>query len=61
MEKEGTVNITDLAPQALDVSEMTVRRDLMELEKMNLIQRFHGGAVISFGRSYEALLLSRQS
>jgi len=33
---------------------MTVRRDLMELEKMNLIQRFHGGAVISFGRSYEA-------
>jgi len=33
----------------------------MELEKMNLIQRFHGGAVISFGWSYEALLLSRQS
>ena len=56
----GSVNISDLSKK-MNVSEMTIRRDLDELEKMNLIRRIHGGAVISFGRSYEAPLISRQT
>lgn len=60
IEIDGSVNISELSKN-MNVSEMTIRRDLIELEKMNLIRRIHGGAVISFGRSYEAPLISRQT
>lgn len=42
------------------VSEMTVRRDLCELEKLNCIRRFNGGAVINekdFGLPLESRTL----
>ncbi|MCC6189418.1 MAG: DeoR/GlpR transcriptional regulator [Anaerolineales bacterium] len=35
------------------VSEMTIRRDLRDLEREGLLRRVHGGAVINLGRSYE--------
>ena len=37
------IKIKDIANQ-LDVSTMTIRRDLDELEKDNLILKVHGGA-----------------
>ncbi len=37
------VTVDELA-QALNVSEMTIRRDLNELHKVNQILRVHGGA-----------------
>jgi DeoR family glycerol-3-phosphate regulon repressor len=40
----GSVTVSDLAQQ-LSVSEMTVRRDLVELEKDGKLIRTHGGAV----------------
>ncbi|MGX5666506.1 MAG: DeoR/GlpR transcriptional regulator [Shinella sp.] len=40
----GSVTVSDLAQQ-LSVSEMTVRRDLVELEKEGKLIRTHGGAV----------------
>ncbi|CZT37015.1 transcriptional regulator, DeoR family [Rhizobium sp. 9140] len=40
----GSVTVSDLAQQ-LSVSEMTVRRDLVELEKEGRLIRTHGGAV----------------
>ena len=40
----GSVTVSDLAQQ-LSVSEMTVRRDLVELEKDGRLIRTHGGAV----------------
>ncbi|WP_337270928.1 DeoR/GlpR family DNA-binding transcription regulator [Oryzifoliimicrobium ureilyticus] len=40
----GSVTVSDLAQQ-LAVSEMTVRRDLVELEKDGRLIRTHGGAV----------------
>ncbi|MBP2448450.1 DeoR/GlpR family DNA-binding transcription regulator [Rhizobium leguminosarum] len=49
---EETITVADLAA-SLDVSEMTIRRDLSELEKEGLLKRVHGGAVSSHGRSYE--------
>jgi DeoR family fructose operon transcriptional repressor len=40
----GVVSVTELA-QVLEVSEMTVRRDLDWLEQRTLLTRVHGGAV----------------
>lgn len=41
--RNGSVRVRDLAEQ-LDVSEMTVRRDLDVLEAQQLIEKVHGGA-----------------
>jgi DeoR/GlpR family transcriptional regulator of sugar metabolism len=40
----GTVQVAAIAAE-LDVSEMTVRRDLIDLEKSGKLVRVHGGAV----------------
>ncbi|WP_232831629.1 DeoR/GlpR family DNA-binding transcription regulator [Pseudogemmobacter bohemicus] len=40
----GSVTVTDLARE-FGVSDMTVRRDLAELERDGLLERVHGGAV----------------
>lgn len=58
LNKEGEVSISGLAA-ILNVSEMTIRRDLKELEAEHLLKRVHGGAVIASGRSYEPPLLIR--
>lgn len=43
LRQHGTVAVTDLS-QALDVSKMTVRRDLEELQEIGLVVRQYGGA-----------------
>ncbi|CAM3595988.1 DeoR/GlpR family DNA-binding transcription regulator [Erysipelothrix urinaevulpis] len=43
IEKNKMVTVQDLS-ETYKVSEMTVRRDLIELEKQGLIKRLHGGA-----------------
>jgi DeoR/GlpR family transcriptional regulator of sugar metabolism len=58
IEKTGSVNVIQLA-RAMDVSEMTIRRDLNELERIGLVRRIHGGAVSARGRSYEPPLTLR--
>ena len=40
----GAVRVTDLVDE-LDVSDMTVRRDIAELARAGLVRRVHGGAV----------------
>jgi DeoR/GlpR family transcriptional regulator of sugar metabolism len=49
---KGSVTTTELC-EMFDVSEMTIRRDLRELDREGLLRRVHGGAVSSLGRSYE--------
>jgi len=44
----GSVSVTELARE-FDVSDMTVRRDLAELEREGLLERVHGGAVAPSG------------
>ena len=44
LDGDGRVRVTELA-EALDVSEMTIRRDLETLVDDGLAQRVHGGAV----------------
>lgn len=45
LSKEGTLKTSDLA-QALNISDMTVRRDLMTLASRGLLKRIHGGATL---------------
>ncbi len=47
--EHGTVAIRDIAGK-LDVSEMTLRRDLADLESQGLARRVHGGAVLASDR-----------
>lgn len=50
--ENGRVNIPDIR-EMFDVSEMTIRRDLNELDRQGLLRRVHGGAIANLGRSYE--------
>ena len=43
VQEEGTVNVNQLS-EALEVSELTIRRDLDQLAKRGLVERTHGGA-----------------
>lgn len=48
----GAVRVADLAAD-LEVSEMTVRRDLDMLDAQNLLRKVHGGAVTRHNRGEE--------
>src|SRR6476469_7760874 len=48
----GAVRVADLAAE-LDVSEMTVRRDLDALDAQNLLRKVHGGALARHNRGEE--------
>lgn len=48
----GRVRVADLASR-MQVSEMTIRRDLEELEARGALTRVHGGAVSNVSRSFE--------
>jgi DeoR/GlpR family transcriptional regulator of sugar metabolism len=54
----GEVGIAELAA-ALQVSEMTIRRDLEELEDQGVARRVRGGAISTVSRSYEPPLATR--
>jgi DeoR/GlpR family transcriptional regulator of sugar metabolism len=44
VEEAGAVRVSDLV-EALDVSDMTVRRDIERLDRDGLVERVHGGAL----------------
>ena len=54
----GEVGIAELATE-LDVSEMTIRRDLEDLEDQGVARRVRGGAISTVSRSYEPPLAAR--
>lgn len=45
------INVSDLSTM-LNVSEVTIRRDLEKLEKENFLTRTHGGAIINEDNNY---------
>ncbi|MBD8078253.1 DeoR/GlpR family DNA-binding transcription regulator [Cellulosimicrobium arenosum] len=49
---QGAVRIADLTRE-LEVSDMTVRRDLMELADQGLVRKVHGGAVSPHTTAHE--------
>ena len=52
LQATGTATVSELG-QRLGVAEMTIRRDLEVLEAEGVLKRFHGGARLAFGSSYE--------
>jgi DeoR family transcriptional regulator, fructose operon transcriptional repressor len=60
VEKRSSISVAEMC-ELLDVSEMTIRRDLSMLSNQGLLQRVHGGAVSRRGRSYEPPYLMRSS
>jgi DeoR/GlpR family transcriptional regulator of sugar metabolism len=58
LQSQGRVEVAELSRQ-LDVSEMTTRRDLLELESVGSLRRVRGGAVRELGRSFEPGYRSR--
>ena len=42
--KDGSVKVNDLS-RMFNVSEVTIRLDLSDLEKKGMLSRLHGGAV----------------
>jgi len=52
VQSAGRARVAELSI-SLGVSEMTVRRDLEELEAAGLILRVHGGAISTISRSFE--------
>ena len=45
LEQNGNVKVNELA-ELFNVSKMTVRRDLFEIEKNNFVKRTYGGAIL---------------
>jgi DeoR/GlpR family transcriptional regulator of sugar metabolism len=58
--ENGKVTVNEIG-KLFDVSEMTVRRDLRELDSQRLLRRVHGGAVNNLGRNYEPPLQERST
>lgn len=58
--ERGEVVISQLAEE-FSVSEMTIRRDLEELEQRGVARRVRGGAISTVSRSYEPPLASRSA
>lgn len=52
LQAKGRISITEIC-SLFDVSDMTARRDLNEMDRLGLLRRIHGGAVVNLGRSYE--------
>jgi DeoR/GlpR family transcriptional regulator of sugar metabolism len=58
IEKRNSISVAELC-RLLDVSDMTIRRDLRILSNRGLLERVHGGALSRRGRSYEPPYHSR--
>lgn len=56
--RSGTSHVADLAA-AFGVSEMTVRRDLRDLEREGRLTRVHGGAITSGEPSFAEVVVER--
>ena len=60
VQQSGTVAVSALS-ERFNVSEMTIRRDLRDMDREGLLRRVHGGAVSNLGRSYEPPLQIRST
>ena len=56
----GSVRVTELS-RLFDISEVTIRTDLADMEYKGLLTRVHGGAVSSYKPYYSMSLNQRLS
>ncbi len=59
LDRHQVVQVNKLATD-LDVSEMTIRRNLNDLEQLGVLRKTHGGAIKELSRSYEPPFNLRQ-
>lgn len=58
--RENTsISVAELVP-LLRVSEATVRRDLQQMEDLNMVSRYHGGVRLNDGQSEEPPMLTNR-
>jgi DeoR/GlpR family transcriptional regulator of sugar metabolism len=60
MMQKNSVTVNELS-EHFYISETTIRRDLEKLEKLNLVKRTYGGAILLDGLSNDAPLLMREN
>lgn len=60
LEDHNSISVAQLC-EALGVSDMTIRRDLREMDSEGLLRRVHGGAVKVTRRSFEPPFALRQN
>jgi DeoR family transcriptional regulator, fructose operon transcriptional repressor len=58
LEHTSRVEVTELS-KVLEVSEVTVRKDLQELEQLSLLKRVHGGAISTHRTKWNPSLENR--
>jgi DeoR/GlpR family transcriptional regulator of sugar metabolism len=58
--KHGEVTVQQLS-QMYEVSDMTIRRDLVKLESQGLIKRTYGGAIVGLGETIETSVQVRSA
>ena len=58
LEHEGNVKVESLA-ERFGVSQVTIRKDLAELEEQGLLQRTYGGAVFSHRSRFNISFMER--
>lgn len=59
LREQGRAGVAELR-ERLGVTDMTIRRDLELLEADGALKRFHGGAALAAGSSYEPPFASRE-
>lgn len=59
VEKQGTISVTELEA-LLDVSAITIRRDINELSQKKLLKRTHGGAISNSNQKHQHLNYSER-
>jgi DeoR family fructose operon transcriptional repressor len=57
---QGNVKVSELAKN-YNVSEVTIRKDLQELEEEGLVKRVHGGAVLAHNAKFEPTFSEKAS
>nr|WP_220185914.1 DeoR/GlpR family DNA-binding transcription regulator [Paenactinomyces guangxiensis] len=60
LKQQGVVKLQDLV-SVTESSESTIRRDLVELEKQNLLKRVHGGAALLQGKGTEPTIVEKSA
>ncbi|MDP4132671.1 MAG: DeoR/GlpR family DNA-binding transcription regulator [Bacillota bacterium] len=60
LHRDGKVRVNDLS-KTFEVSEVSIRADLAELEEKELLSRVHGGAVSSYKAYYNMSLAQRSA
>ena len=60
LEESGSVRVADLS-RIFEISEVTIRTDLADMENKGLLTRVHGGAVSSYKPYYNMSLNQRMS